>query len=1665
MSNHNVPPSYDPWILVRDRLSADGLVRSQIDGYDDFVDNILPQIIAGPSSSLSHDVPSRRIRAEVHFGNVCIEPSPTFTEADGFATHMTPFEATTRGLTYASKVTSDVTYIETSFAGEAGDPFVEEIGRFEQVSQQVLLMALPTMVMSKACALHRSGFDPRVKQCAVDPGGYFVINGNRKVLVGQQKLRNNRCFVWDQGEGRRNRFQAEVRSIAHGKWRSTSTIKVNCVQGPPMDIIVLIPWIVRGSSLLDVQLAGVFRALGVDTVEEMVDVSFPPYHMKATGDDSRVSLLARRILCTVLSRQELGVLDRQGVMTWIRTQCSSSSNPVHVFRNEVFPHVGMDDDPSTLRRKALFLGVVARRCATAMAASSIQGPERPPCLPVDDRDSYTNKRIDGPGPLLATVVRILWRKQLKDFGKRVDASVDAGKRRGIRHLFNSLRITSGLNYHFATGNWSTTKGVNCGIAQLQTTMNPLGAISHATRVSVPIARETKCSTPRLLAPTTWGIDCCSESPEGQSCGLIKTPCLFTRVTRDTDRDAVVPHLVRVGVIEAIRSCPDQYPVYANGCPVGLVPHDMDPYTCATQLRNMRRDGALPRDASILSVAGEGVLLYFDGGRVIRPVLLLERLTADNLCSWDAAASCGAIEYLDKEEEENWAIVAATAEEANGGLRRGYTHCEVEPGCAIFGATVATIPFPDFSQAPRVIYQAAMGKQAVQWPGTDWQWRFNEPNMCVLDAPQRALVSTEVGRSPVLDMLSGGICPIVAVLSLNGYNIEDSLIVSRGCVERGMGRITMYSTFRETLSPSSTEEETFERPSERIAGRKAYWNYSKLDADGFPAIGTEICKNDVIIGKTAVAVEYGKDGLQVVHKRCQSVVWKKQSVGRVDAVVQSLSRTGTCTAVVRIRVHRAPVAGDKFSSRHGQKGTVGLIVPDEDMPFCAQSGIRPDIVVNPHAFPSRMTIGHLVEMLLGKACAMSGKLGDGTAFKGHTVHSVREELRRLGMSPSGKEAMICGKTGEPLGRPVFIAPILYQRLKHMVADKVHARAKGPRAIMTHQPMEGRSREGGLRFGGMERNAFVAHGASGAIVDRLTDNSDRYEIWVCNRCGLVSDPPRSTAFGPVARTSAWCRPCKSSNGCKKVVTSYSYKLLWQELLSCGVALRMRLCPVDQTEVQEEERWEIACVEFGIVSPEEQVSLSATEVSSMSLYARGNACDRGFNSMFLGTTSMVKCCKTCRRDAKTCPGHFGHFPLACPVYHPGFIDYIVKALRCVCFWCSALLGQAAPLPTNEEGGVEDDEESRADADDENPRNDEMAKEILTSMSISCRASNAVCPACGGAQPQYSREPMDVSTSWDDTALAAMDEEERSVATNMFTAALANRILCHIPDKDLSKMGFPNASRSHPSWMVLKHMTVPPNCVRPSVAAMDGSRVRGQNELTLKLIDVKKACIALKTAKEAQATNAPRKGKGSRPPPSLRTLEDAIQMCVFAYYDRADANKKNVADILSTTSAMRRNRNGGGSQTTGLYKRFKGKQGRLRKDCVGKRVDFSARTVIGGDPSLDIWQIRVPLCVALTLTVPVRVTRYNVDRLRAAVRAGPGVTGGAKRLVSPSGREISVTMAPDKDTLIRQLDIGWIVHRCMQDDDPIMFNRQPTLHRESFMGFRARILKTNPGHRRRFI
>ena len=593
-------------------------------------------------------------------------------------------------------------------------------------------------------------------------------------------------------------------------------------------------------------------------------------------------------------------------------------------------------------------------------------------------------------------------------------------------------------------------------------------------------------------------------------------------------------------------------VYLNSKFVGNVD---DPASFVARIRDERRAGNMVSNLNIYNnEKADEVFIETSKGRSRRPLIIIKdgqplltekhiKQLGKNEISWNDLIKEGIIEYLDAGEEEN-SLVAFFEKD----ITPEHTHLEITP-LAMFGLITSLVPYGNFSQSTRVNAGSKNQKQALGLYASNYAVRM-DMDVNLLHYPQAPIVKSIMHDISDYSKHPAGQNIVVAVMSYKGYNMEDAIIVNKASIERGFGRSTYFRpSISEELRYSGGLIDQISIPDKDVKGYKSERDYRFLEQDGIIYPEAQVAEGDVVMGKTSpprFLSSLEEYNLASGTRRESSVTMKHGEKGIVDFVLLTENEEGNRLVQVRLRDERIPEIGDKFTSRHGQKGVVGLIVPEADLPFSV-SGIVPDLIFSPHGIPSRMTISHLIELLGGKVGALAGRYINGTTFDAEPEEKLRGELKSLGFRENGVETFYNGITGEIMEAKIFVGDMYYLKLKHLVANKIHSRARGPIQLLTRQPTEGRAKEGGLRLGEMEKDTFIAHGASLLLKERF--DSDKTIVPVCENCGLI-------AIKDEYKGKSYCPVCGENVEITDVELSYAFKLILDEFKSLGIYQKLQL-----------------------------------------------------------------------------------------------------------------------------------------------------------------------------------------------------------------------------------------------------------------------------------------------------------------------------------------------------------------------------------------------------------------------------------------------------------------------------------------------------------------------------
>ena len=1159
----------------------DRLVRHQIESYNNFVNYQIQRTIdmfnpvkIHSENDFIEEKQMYMLECSIQFNNFKLYP-PQIHENNGATKIMLPQEAKLRNFTYASTMTIDIDIEYTIRNTECmNTPRV-----IKKTIPKINIGKMPIMLKSSICVLNQNNNFTNSQltgECIMDSGGYFIIKGSEKTVIGQERAAENRIYCFDvKKNSTKWLWSAEIKSVPDFKCISPKQVQMTISaknNGFGHGIFVTIPRVKQ-----PIELFILFRAFGITTDKDICK------HILLDINNDETKVMLQHLQASIIDSNEyltqedaIQYITNYAIYTPINMDRETGIQKkreftLDIIENDIFPHC------KTKSQKIFLLGYM-----TAKLLSASLG-----WRDADDRDSYLNKRIELTGTLLNNLFRNYFNKLVKEMQKQIIREINTGSWRSsedygnivnmtnIYKIMKSTTIENGINRALSTGDFSIkqSNSSKVGVAQVLSRLTYASSLSHLRRINTPLEKSGELIAPRKLHNTIWGFLCPAETPEGQSIGIVKNISYMAHLTISTNSSAlydyIQPYIITFENIQDTTELYNSVKVFVNGSWQGITHTPSELYD---DLKMKKHTGIINIYTSIVfDYKLLEIRICNDGGRLTRPVLrvknnkaiitadIIKKLVDKNLTWNDLLTNCNidesVIEYIDP-EEQNYAMIAMKAK--NSYLQKSshfkYTHCEIHPS-TIFGVLASCVPFPDHNQAPRNTYQCAMGKQAMGVYATNYDKRMDK-TAYVLNYPTRPLVDTRIMNFLHLNKIPSGTQIHVAIMTHTGYNQEDSVLINKASIDRGLFLATIYHTEKDEDKNIIRDEIIRCKPDPAKTKGIKFGNYDKLNADGFIPVNERVENRDVIIAKIVPIKENRNDPTKVIKYEDQSKTFRTTEDTYIDKNFTGRNGDGYNFAKVRTRVLRKPTFGDKFSSRHGQKGTAGNIIPECDMPF-TKSGLRPDIIINPHAIPSRMTIGQLKETLLGKVLLELGMFGDGTSFGNLDVKTIAAELLNLGYESYGNELMYNGLTGEQLETNIFIGPVFYQRLKHMVSDKQHSRSIGPMVNLTRQPAEGRSRDGGFRIGEMERDVMIAHGMTRFCKERMYDVSDKYNVHVCKKCGMIAsynDGKKSKLHTSGEFSIHLCKTCDNRTDFAKVDIPYAYKLMSQELQTINIVPRI-------------------------------------------------------------------------------------------------------------------------------------------------------------------------------------------------------------------------------------------------------------------------------------------------------------------------------------------------------------------------------------------------------------------------------------------------------------------------------------------------------------------------------
>ncbi|MGC9149731.1 MAG: DNA-directed RNA polymerase subunit B [Candidatus Micrarchaeia archaeon] len=1082
--------------LVLSFFEQHSIIAHQLNSYNDFIEYGAQRVIDSQKVIEPNVEGYKFLLGKIRF------EKPIITEADGSITELYPRDCRLRNITYASPI-----YLEII-------PVIDDVKR---TPKEVLIGWLPVMVKSKLCRLYgltrkqliEHGEDPN------DPGGYFIINGTEKALVGIEDLAPNKIVTSKEKKGKET--MSKVFSTIKG-FRAKCIVRRNhsgelfaAFPGAPKELRLML----------------LLKALGLKPSEITARIQ-----EKIVRNDFLLNLELEKTQASEAFDELAKKVAPNQPLVYQRKRVDM------LLDQYLLPHIGLTKESRI--NKAYYLIKMAER-AILLAYNKIKA---------DDKDVYSNKRVKIAGALMEELFKYAFGFLVKDIAYQVERSHARGKKLLLQGVVRPEVLTQRLRFAMATGNWIAGQ---TGVSQLLDRNNFAATLSNLRRLQSPLSKKHTHFEARDLHGSHWGKLCPNESPEGPRHALIKNFALMIDISREENEERIEKILEKIMNDFKAQKKEEAFAVYLNGRFLNFVKNGEEFVKRVREER--RRDFSLINLNISINKKTREISVNCDPGRVRRPYIIVEdgkpRLTQELVeklekkeIDFDYLVRNGIVEYLDADEEEN-AFIAISEKD----IKKETTHLEIDPS-TIFGIAASLLPFQNYNSSPRITMASQMVKQGQGVFALNFNQRFDSRSY-ILYYPQKPLVYTQGFEIAKYEKYSSGQNLVVAVAPYYGYNMGDAVVVNKNAAQRGLARSVFYKTYEtEERRYPGGQKDRIEIPNPEVEDYKGEEAYSKLGEDGIIEVEQNVNGKDVLVGKTSpprFLEEAGIFGVSEEKRRDNSTLLKPRESGVVDSVVISESGEANKLVKVRIRMIKSLENGDKFASRHGQKGVVALLVPQEDMPFTS-SGIVPDLIINPHAIPTRMTIGHLLETIVGKAACLKAKPIEGTTFKEINEEEIGKILESYGFKKNGKERMYDGISGKAFEADIYIGVIYYQKLYHMVSNKMHVRSRGPVQLLTHQPTEGRAREGGLRFGEMERDTLIGFGASALLRDRLLEESDKTKILVCRDCG-------SLAYFDRLKNTAVCPICGSTN-IGEVDVSYGFKLLLDEIRSFHIFPRIKI-----------------------------------------------------------------------------------------------------------------------------------------------------------------------------------------------------------------------------------------------------------------------------------------------------------------------------------------------------------------------------------------------------------------------------------------------------------------------------------------------------------------------------
>ncbi|MFA5019763.1 MAG: DNA-directed RNA polymerase subunit B'' [Candidatus Pacearchaeota archaeon] len=1072
-------------LIIQKYLSENSLVESNLVSFNDFIEKRMQEIVNEISDNLEVEDDIEIKLGKIKMGN------PDIIEADGSKSILSPAEARIRNLTYSAPITLEIT--------------IKQDGQIE--SQEVEIGRVPILVKSNVCTLHgmskqeleENYIDPQ------DPGGYFIVNGNERVITMTEDLAANQPFI------------EEIRGAPGLRlFSSRGAYRIPITISESKEGIIDISF----SRFSNIPAVIIMKALGLLKESDIAK------YIEKESDSVIVNLYEFAKISSV-EEAMLEIAERTNVQGTKKEILHRINQRLDSY---LLPHIGLKKENRI--DKAITI------CKLIKQFIAFKEDNKK----VIDKDHYANKRVRLSGDLLSDLFRVNLNMLVRDIKYTLQKTLKRKKFYSLRTIAKSTLFSHRIKSAIATGSWI---GEKKGVTQNMDKTNYMSILSQLQKVSSTLPGEQTNFLARTLHPTHYGRLCPVETPEGTEIGLRKNLALMAKISTrlDMEENEIIKRLLNLGVKKEILGVD----VFFNGIFIGAVE---DYKTFLNSVKENRRQQKLPRELSVSYCKNLNIInIYGDTGRVLRPLVIVDngksRLTEEitefvknGHFKWEDLIIKGVIEYLDASEEDN-ALVALNKHN----LTEETTHMEVD-SIAFLGPITSLVSFGNHDQSSRLIRGSKTQKQGLGLYAANFLCRI-DTDVSILHYPQQPIV-----RSFIYDALNVypvGQNVVVAVMTYEGYNMEDALVVNKSSVDRGFGRSSYFRPYSSVeLNYAGGLADEISIPTKDVSGYRTEESYKYLEDDGIVYPEANLKSGEVVIGKSSPPKFLSEAReISIKAKKEASSVIRQEEQGIIDGVFITLDEEGNKIVQVRTRDPRIPELGDKFSTAHGQKGVIGAIIPENDIPFTSR-GIKPDIIFNPHGIPGRMTVGYLLELITGKIGCLKGEIMDGTSFEERNIDELENQLEELGFRYDGKETMYNGITGKKMEAKIYIGNMYYLKLKYMVKNKMHARASGKVALLTRQPIEGRARGGALRLGEMEQQALVAHGASLLLKERY--DSDKVTIPICSNCG-------SLGIKDTLRNKTYCPVCNSPE-IDDVEVSYAFKLLAEELLGLHIVTKFEL-----------------------------------------------------------------------------------------------------------------------------------------------------------------------------------------------------------------------------------------------------------------------------------------------------------------------------------------------------------------------------------------------------------------------------------------------------------------------------------------------------------------------------